>query len=111
MKLDAATIAAATGGTLVREGGLGPVLTDTRTITPGAWFLALVGPRFDAHDFADKAVQAGAAGVIAQRELPTAGGLVVVPDTTEALTDLGRWARDQARGPVIGLTGSSGKSG
>lgn len=110
MKLDGATIAAASGGRLVRDAPAGDVLTDTRTITPGAWFLALVGPRFDGHDFVGKALEAGAAGVIADRVLDVPGGLVVVDNTTAALTDLGRWAREQVRGPVVGLTGSSGKT-
>ena len=110
MKVDGATIAAATGGRMARDGPPGPVLTDTRTITPGAWFLALVGPRFDGHDFVDKALAAGAIGVIADRELDVDAGLVLVDDTTAALTALGRWARAQLTGPVVGLTGSSGKT-
>lgn len=111
MKLDAAQIAQATGGALVRPAPPGPVLTDTRTLVPGAWFLALVGERFDGHRFLDQAAAAGAAGVVVDRPVPGwSGGLVQVADTTAAMADLGRWARQQVAGPVVGITGSSGKT-
>ena len=111
MRLDAATIARATGGRVVRGAGAGPVLTDTRTLTEGSWFLAIRGERFDGHDFLERAT-AGAAGCIVDTEPESSwtGGVVVVPDTTRALQDLGRWARDQLLCPVVGLTGSSGKT-
>lgn len=112
MRFDAEAIAQATGGTVLRAAGAGPVQTDTRKLTPGCWFLAIVGERFDGHRFVEQAVEAGAAGVIVSRDLPDgfAGGAVRVGDTTRALQALGRAARRAFAGPVIGLSGSSGKT-
>ena len=67
MKFSPDSIATGTRGRLVQGGVVGRVCTDTRAIAPGDWFLALKGERFDAHDFLDAAVQAGACGVIAER--------------------------------------------
>ena len=88
---------------------MGGVCTDTRAIAPGDWFLALKGERFDAHDFLDAAVQAGACGVIAER-VPRAG----LPDGSTSRTDSQRCRTSGATygsvdGPVIGITGSAGK--
>ncbi|MFK7927170.1 MAG: UDP-N-acetylmuramoyl-tripeptide--D-alanyl-D-alanine ligase [Myxococcota bacterium] len=111
MKLTGTQIAQATGGTLVRDAGAGEVLTDTRALTPGTWFLALVGERFDGHAFLDQAKAAGAHGVVVDRPVPDwAGGVVRVTDTMAAMADLGRWARAQVSVPVVGITGSSGKT-
>lgn len=112
MKLDGATIARATGGTLLRDAPAGEVLTDTRTLQAGAWFLAITGPRFDGHAFLDRARDAGAIGCIVSRDPGTAwtGGVVLVDDTVRAYQDLGRHVRDSLRVPVVGLTGSSGKT-
>lgn len=110
--LDGTTIAAATGGRLLREAPAGPVLTDTRALVPGAWFLALRGERFDGHAFLGAAASAGAVGCVVDTDPGAAwtGGAVVVPDTLKALQDLGRHARAAFSGPVVGLTGSSGKT-
>ena len=112
MKLDGATIAEATGGRLVRDAAPGEIGTDTRALPEGAWFLALVGPRFDGHDFLDTAAAAGAVGCVVDRDPGPgwAGGVVIVSDTTLALQDLGRHARSRFRGPVVAITGSSGKT-
>jgi UDP-N-acetylmuramoyl-tripeptide--D-alanyl-D-alanine ligase len=111
MMFDAARIAQATRGTLVRDGAAGPVVTDTRRIVPGAWFVALVGERFDGHDFLTVAAAAGCAGVVATR-VPSGWdrGFVQVEDTLAALQDLGRAVRRGFRGPVVGITGSAGKT-
>jgi UDP-N-acetylmuramoyl-tripeptide--D-alanyl-D-alanine ligase len=111
MRFEAAEIARATGGRLVNRGPAGPVGTDTRRIQPGDWFLALAGERFDAHDFLGVADAARCAGVIAQR-VPEGWtrGFVQVPDTLVALQDLGRAVRKDCNLPVIGITGSAGKT-
>jgi UDP-N-acetylmuramoyl-tripeptide--D-alanyl-D-alanine ligase len=112
MKFAARTLAEATRGTVVRDvEGSGPILTDTRAITPGCWFLALSGARFDGHDYVQQALDAGAIGAIVSRVDPAwTGGVVQVADTTVALQDIGRFARSRFTGPVVGLTGSSGKT-
>lgn len=106
-----AQIADATGGRLVADAGPGPVGTDSRRVAPGSWFVALRGDRFDAHDFLPMAAASGCAGAVVSRA-PEAWdrGLVVVPDTLVALQDLASSVRAQFRGPVVGLTGSAGKT-
>ena len=77
-------IAEATGGTLfgAAETSVQGVSIDTRTITPGDLFIALRGPNHDAHDFAPKAVEAGACVVLVERALPDLSATqVLVPDT------------------------------
>ena len=111
MKFSPESIATGTRGRLVHSGVPGRVCTDTRAIAPGDWFLALKGERFDAHDFLDAAVQAGACGVIAER-VPEgwSAGWVQVEDGLAALQNLGRYVRQRFDGPVIGITGSAGKT-
>lgn len=90
MRLDGKSIAAATGGRLVQDGPAGELLTDTRALRPGAWFVALVGPRFDGHAFVEAAGKAGAVGIVVEREIAGwDGAQVVVEDTTAAMADLG----------------------
>jgi len=111
MIFDGKTIAVATGGTLVRDAAAGEILTDTRKLGPGSWFLALSGERFDGHDFLPTAHEAGALGcVVSSRANEVSGGAVLVDDTTRAIQDLGRYARSQLAAPVVALTGSSGKT-
>ena len=106
MKLDGRTIAKATGGELRRDAPPGPIWTDTRTLPEDAWFLALIGPRFDGHSFVPSL---RSTGCIVSQHLPYDGGLVHVRDTERALQDLGRYARNQLP-LVVGLTGSAGKT-
>jgi UDP-N-acetylmuramoyl-tripeptide--D-alanyl-D-alanine ligase len=111
VKFDGKAIVEATGGRLVKDAPAGPVGTDTRGLGPGDWFLALKGERFDAHNFLGVAAERGATGCVVEREdVPWTGGMVVVPDGLRALQDLGRASRRAFEGPVIGLTGSSGKT-
>lgn len=112
MIFDARTIAAATGGERVHDGPAGPVGTDSRRVAPGSWFVALAGDKFDGHDFLGMVAAAGAAGAIVSREAPAgwSGGLVRVADTLVALQDLARHARSRVAGPVVGITGSAGKT-
>lgn len=111
MKVDGITIAVATGGEVVRDAPAGDVLTDTRSLGPGSWFLALKGDRFDGHRFLEAAEAAGAVGCVVSEAVPGwTGGIVRVEDTTKALQDLGRHARSTWQCPVVGLTGSSGKT-
>ena len=112
MIFDAARIARATHGSLVAEGAAGPVTTDSRRVAPGSWFVALPGDRFDGHDFLPMVAAAGAAGAVVSREAPEgwSRGLVRVADTLVALQDLARSVRAEFRGPVVGITGSAGKT-
>jgi UDP-N-acetylmuramoyl-tripeptide--D-alanyl-D-alanine ligase len=86
------------------------VSKDTRDIRPGSLYVALVGERFDGHDFIAQAMTAGAAGAlvshVCQHELPQ----VEVDDTRIGLGRLAAWWRNQFQGKVIGITGSNGKT-
>ena len=98
-------------GRLCAGGEPGGVCTDTRAIQPGDWFLAIRGERFDAHNFLDQAIEAGATGVIAEEVRPGwTAGYIEVADGLIALQNIGRFVRSHFKGPVVGITGSAGKT-
>lgn len=134
MKLTVAEILDVTGGSLAvrgagaagSEGGGGDVgagdvigsvvvdsvTQDSRTVSPGALFVPLLAER-DGHDFIGAAVDAGATAYLTARpDEPPVGDAVgiVVSDTQMALEALGSAARDRIAGPVVGITGSVGKT-
>ena len=87
------------------------VSTDTRQITPGSVFFALKGPHFNANTFAEEALRAGASyAVVDEKEFVKNERCVLVENSLEALQKLARHHRDQLKIPVIGLTGSNGKT-
>lgn len=104
-------LAEITGGTL--HGGdlaIEAVTTDTRKVSAGCLFIALIGDRFDAHDFVAEALTAGARALLVSKHLPVAVPQVVVADTRIALGQLAGWVRQQSGARVVALTGSSGKT-
>jgi UDP-N-acetylmuramoyl-tripeptide--D-alanyl-D-alanine ligase len=99
------------GGELVgNDAPFTSVSTDSRTLQPGALFVALGGENFDGHDFAPAAVAAGAAGALVSRTLAINIPQIVVPDALAALSAFVREWRRQFAIPVIGVTGSNGKT-
>jgi UDP-N-acetylmuramoyl-tripeptide--D-alanyl-D-alanine ligase len=88
------------------------VSTDTRSIPEGALFVALEGDTFDAHDFLDKAREAGAAGAVVRRGARVPAGLcaIEVDDTLAALGGIARYHRRRFAIPVGAVTGSNGKT-
>ncbi|WP_308417285.1 UDP-N-acetylmuramoyl-tripeptide--D-alanyl-D-alanine ligase [Chitinibacter sp. ZOR0017] len=85
------------------------VTTDSRDVRPGDLFVALKGERFDAHDFVAGALAQGA--VAALVEQPGAGNRLQVADTLAALGQLAAyWRRQHAAIPLVGVTGSNGKT-
>lgn len=89
------------------------ISTDTRAIPQGALFVALVGERFDGHDYLGEATRAGAAGAVVSHspgDVPAALTLFRVEDTRNALGRLARHRRRGFRAPVIGVAGSNGKT-
>lgn len=90
---------------------IGRVHTDTRTLQAGDLFVALRGERFDAHDFLPQAAQSGAVAVLVQRGADTSGlPSLTVPDTRAALGWLAAGWRSRFHIPLIGVTGSNGKT-
>lgn len=99
------------GGELLgSDATIDAVTTDTRKITAGCLFVALKGERFDAHDFADQAKEAGAGALLVSRKLDSSLPQVIVQDTRLAFGELAAWVRQQVPARVVALTGSSGKT-
>ena len=89
----------------------GQVSTDTRRITPGSVFFALKGDRFNANEFAAQALEKGASYVVLdEARYAVNDRCFVVADVLETLQALARHHRDHVKVPVIGLTGSNGKT-
>jgi UDP-N-acetylmuramoyl-tripeptide--D-alanyl-D-alanine ligase len=87
------------------------ISTDTRNITGGSLFFALKGEKFNANTFAAQALRAGAAyAVIDEPEYQLNDGCLLVADVLTTLQDLARHHRRQLTIPVIGLTGTNGKT-
>lgn len=88
------------------------ICTDSRAVERGDLFVALVGERFDGHDFLDQVLAAGASGIVVDRPVPESGAAQIfrVADTLTALGNLAAHHRRRLDLPVVGITGSSGKT-
>lgn len=118
------TLLSVTGGTLAcgsPESMINGVSIDSRQLEPGAAFFAFVGERADGHDFLNDALFAGARALVVTKELSEltevverAEGrgvaVVHVADALDALHALARHHRDHLFCPVVGVTGSTGKT-
>ena len=109
-------ILTATGGAAASEAdrgaGFDSVTTDSRTIAPGALFVALRGARKDAHEFVAEALRHGAVCALVERAVEDVppSRLVRVADTLKALGDLAAWTRAAHSLRVVAITGSNGKT-
>ena len=118
ISLEAATIAAWTGGVVVGDGAVrasGPVNTDSREDLSGGLFVAKRGEEADGHDFVAAALAAGARIAIVEHPVDVAITQVVVADAVRALADLARrylahMRADGAVERVLAVTGSVGKT-
>ena len=86
------------------------VSIDTRTLQPGALFVALQGPNFDGHDFVEEASRSGAAAAMVQRPVGHNLPVIHVEDTRLALGRLAAAWRARCDIPVVAVTGSNGKT-
>jgi UDP-N-acetylmuramoyl-tripeptide--D-alanyl-D-alanine ligase len=88
------------------------ISTDSRAISRGALFVALVGERFDGHDHLTGAAAAGAKAAVVRRGTAPVPGLALleVDDTLRAFGLLARACRRSLQGPVVAVTGSNGKT-
>ncbi len=82
--------------------------TDSNAVRPGELFLAIAGARVDGHRFVPEALAAGAVGAVVEH--PVEGPHVLVPNLVAALARLAESRRRSFGGPVIGITGSAGKT-
>lgn len=115
----ASDVARFTGGVLVQGNPateITNVAIDSRTVVAGTLFVAIVGPNHDAHRFLLDVARAGAAALLVAadhtlpKEIPATLPVVAVADTTVALGALAREHRARFRGPLLAITGSSGKT-
>ncbi|MEM1001440.1 MAG: UDP-N-acetylmuramoyl-tripeptide--D-alanyl-D-alanine ligase [Bacteroidota bacterium] len=86
------------------------ISTDTRSINPGNIFFALKGPNFNANKFAKKAINLGASIAIIDDEHYQSDNCILVKDSLLCLQNLARHHRQNLKFPIIGLTGSNGKT-
>ena len=86
------------------------VSTDTRQSVENGLFFALKGEKFDAHDYAEKAVEQGCVALVVERELPIALPQIIVADTRLALGQLAKWLKSTLNPKTVAMTGSSGKT-
>lgn len=114
--LDLEEILNATDGELLQRGSnferIKSISIDSRQITSGALFIAIKGPQFDGHDFVRQAIDAGAVAVIVEHHIvvdPTIT-LFRVDDSVKAFGDLAAYYRRKWPIPLIGITGSHGKT-
>lgn len=102
--------AKAVGGTFTCDGSFTGVYTDSRKPIQGGLFIALEGERFDGHDFIKNAEADGAAAVLCRKKCETNLPVIYVDDTKKALLALASYYRGLFSIPVVGLTGSVGKT-
>ena len=87
------------------------ICTDTRKILPDSLFIALKGNNFNGNLFANKAIDKGAKfAIVDQKEFANGRNILYVPSTLKFLQDLAKYHRAKFNIPVIGITGSNGKT-
>ena len=85
--------------------------TDTRTIRKNTLFFALKGDNFNGNEFAKEALQLGASySIVDEKEYKTSDAIILVDNVLETLQKLAKYHRKQLDIPIIGLTGSNGKT-
>jgi UDP-N-acetylmuramoyl-tripeptide--D-alanyl-D-alanine ligase len=87
------------------------VSTDTRKIEQGSLFFALKGPSFNANEFAEEALAKGASyAIVDEKAFVKNERCIWVPNVLETLQELAKYHRERLTIPIIGLTGSNGKT-
>ena len=111
MKLRLSDVATQAQGRLIgADVAANGVATDSRTLTPGALYVALRGEHFDGHDFVGAAMTAGASGGMVDHEMEIDLPQVVVDDTQRALGRIAAATRQRSAAKVVAITGSNGKT-
>ncbi len=107
-------IVEATGGTVLcgREQAFSGLSIDSRNIQSGELFVALRGERFDGHNFVPDALRRGSGALVATPPAEPADGktIILVQDTLKALQAIARFRRSKRNVPVVGVTGTNGKT-
>ena len=111
-------LAAAVAGRIVAgdpDQTVGNIVTDSRALQNGDFFIALRGARFDGHEYVAEAFERGALGVLVDN-VPAGHAsteqqvVIAVSDTTVALQDLAHAVREATETKVVAITGSAGKT-
>ncbi|MGH1536812.1 MAG: UDP-N-acetylmuramoyl-tripeptide--D-alanyl-D-alanine ligase [Gammaproteobacteria bacterium] len=115
MNLSLNEIAAITNGQVIADSAvedecINGLSTDTRSMQKGALFVALVGDSFDPHKMIEAGKADQATAVLVQRSVDVSVSQIVVKDTYKALQQLAAAWRKRFNIPVIGVTGSNGKT-
>ncbi len=92
------------------DGEILKISTDSRDIDENTLFVALVGERFDAHDFVGDVLSKGAKAVVCSKNVGNDPRILYVEDTGKALLDIAHGYRGLFNIPFVGLTGSVGKT-
>lgn len=109
-KLTLSEISSVLNATISADAEFDAVCIDTRKITKGCLFICIKGERFDAHQFANEALELGASAVMIDQDITPNGPYIKVDNTAKALLDLGGYYRTKFDIPIVGLTGSVGKT-
>ncbi len=86
------------------------VSIDGRSLQKDDCYIALIGDRFDGHDFVEQAKNAGACAAIVSKKVAVDIPQLIVSDTRQALAELAAEQRQQFQGKLIAVTGSNGKT-
>jgi len=115
-KLTPQIIAEITGGEYIGNAAdsakeIKGAVRDNREVKQGNLFVCIKGARVDGHDFANNAFDSGAVCCLAEKKIPNAKGPYVLVDSTlKSIRDIGEYYRSLFDIPVIGITGSVGKT-
>lgn len=110
IKMKTEEIASACHGVTSGSAEVDSVVIDNREAKPGSLFVAIKGERLDGHEFVKAAEDAGAAAALVSRDVDCNIPLIKVRDTGKAFLDLANHYRKKFDIPVVGLTGSVGKT-
>lgn len=86
------------------------ITTDSRQVEPGALFIAIKGERVDGHNYIKQAFEKGAAAVVGERLIDCSGPYILVESSFRAVGAIAEYYRRQLSIPMVGITGSVGKT-
>ena len=86
------------------------ITTDSRKAASGSLFAAICGERADGHDYIDQVFEKGAVCVLSEKEITADGAVILVENTVAALGKVARLVMEKLCVPVVGITGSVGKT-
>lgn len=109
-KISLKDVARFCGVTTALDGEITKISTDSRDIDENTLFVALIGERFDAHNFVADVLSKGARAVVCSKNVGDDQRIIYVEDTGKALLDIAHGYRKTFDIPFIGLTGSVGKT-